>query len=57
MVRKTLFCVKMSVIFRKNLGAGYLICKPLWCFTCGLWNEDLSLSFLAHGKLMVRVFG
>ena len=60
MVRKTSFfgfCVEMSIFFRKNLGARYLTVKYHWLITFRLCNEGFSISFLVHGKSMVRVFG
>ena len=51
------FCVKRSSFFRKNVGACYLICKYQRLNTCKLCNEGFLISFLIHGKSMVRVFG
>ena len=51
------FCVEMSVFFRKNFGARYVIGEYQWLITCRLWNEDHVIRFFVHGKLVVRIFG
>ena len=47
----------MSSFFRENFGARYLIVKYQRLITCRLCNEGLLISYLIHGKSMVRVFG
>ena len=59
MVRKTYFFLVLEwkcLVFRKKFGAFYLICKYQSLITCGLCNEGFLISFLIHGKSMVRVF-
>ena len=49
--------MEMSSFFRKNFGACYLIVKYQRLITYRLCNEGYVISFLVHGRLMIRVFG
>ena len=60
MVRKTKifwFLCGNVFFFHETFGARYLIVKYYWLNTCRLCNKGCLISFLIHGKSMVKVFG